>query len=150
MRNHRNVRNEFNNMISVYGEIDRDYVDIDLTYIEQNRKKAKYNRLRSTIKYLVRHVPEFKEILAGAPWEVPYISYKHVANDLEHVVEQMHQNSGAVYLVKVRDMHELSVRFVGVKTLNPTEIRQAIVTTFGLEDYGIKPGRCSSRKKYWQ
>ena len=148
MRNHRNVCKEFKSMISVYAEIDRDYISIDLDYIEENQKKAKFNRLLSCLKYLVRHVPEFKEILAGAPWEVPYVSFRHVANDLFKVGDDMRQNSGALYLVKVRDEHELSVRFVAVKTLNPTEIRDTIITNFGLEAHGIEPGRCGSRKKY--
>ena len=148
MRNHRNVCKEFRSMISVYAEIDRDYISIDLDYIEENQKKVKFNRLLSCLKHLVKHVPEFKEILAGAPWEVPYVSFRHVANDLFKVVDDMRQNSGALYLVKVRDEHELSVRFVAVKTLNPTEIRDTIITNFGLEAYGIEPGRCGSRKKY--
>ena len=150
MRNHRNVKKEINEMIAAYAEIDRDYIDIDLTYIESNRKKAKYNRLISCLKYLTGHVPEFKEILAGAPWEVPYVSFRHVANDLFKVVEHMCQNSGASYLIKVRDAHEYSVRFVATKTLDPNEIRNTIIKNFGLEEYGIKPGRCGSRKKYWQ
>ena len=148
MRYHRNARKEFNSLVSVYAEIDRDYIDIDLTYIEKNRKKAKYNRLLSIIEHLTTRVSEFKEILAGAPWEVSYVSFRHVANDLFKVVDDMRQNSGALYLVKVRDEHELSVRFVAVKTLNPTEIRDKIISSFGLEAYGIEPGRCGSRKKY--
>ena len=151
MRWHRNVRNEFNEMISVYAEIDRDYASVDLTYIEQNRRKAKFNRLLSCIHCLIKDVPEFKTVLAGTQWEVPYTSFKYVANDLFNVVEQMRQNSGASYLVKVRDTREMAVRFVAVKSLVPTEIRDAIIKNFGLEEYGIELSRwCGSRKKYWQ
>ena len=146
MRNHRNARKEFNNMVSVYAEIDRDYISIDLDYIEP-QKKAKYNRLLSCIGFYARHVPEFKTVLAGAPWEVPYVSFKHVVNDLFKVVDYMRQNSGALYLVKVRDAREMTVRFVAVKSLVPTEIYNAIITNFGLEDYEIEPGRCGSRKR---
>ena len=147
MRNHRNVCKEFRSMISVYAEIDRDYISIDLDYIEENQKKAKFNRLLSCIGFFAKHVPEFKTVLAGAPWEVPYVSFRHVVNDLFKVVDDMRQNSGALYLVKVRDAREMTVRFVAVKTLNPTEIRDTIITNFGLEDYDIGPGRCGIRKR---
>ena len=150
MRWHRNLWKEFNGMISAYAEIDRDYIFIDITYYEQNQKKAKFNRLLSCIKYLVTHTSEFKTILTGVPLDMTYVSFRHVANDLETVVEHMCQNSGASYLVKVRDAHEMSIRFVATKTLDPDEIRNTIIKNFGLEDYGIEPGRCSSRKKYWQ
>ena len=150
MRWHRNVWKEFNGMISAYAEIDRDYIFIDITYYEQNQKKAKFNRLLSCIKYLVKHTSEFKIILAGVPWDMTHISFRHVANDLETVVEHMCQNSGASYLIKVRDAHEMSIRFVATKTLDPDEIRNTIISNFNLEEYNMVPGRCYSRKKYWQ
>ena len=150
MRWHRNLLKEFNGMISAYAEIDRDYIFIDVTYIEQNRKKAKFNRLLSCIKYFVTHTSEFKVILADVPWNVPYVSFGHVSKDLEAVVEHMCQNSGASYLIKVRDEHERSVRFVATKTLDPNEIRSTIITNFSLEKYEMVLGRCYSRKKYWQ
>lgn len=147
MRNHRNAKKEFNEMISVYAEIDRDYISIDLIYIEQNRKKAKYNRLLSCIGYFAKHVSEFKAILAGARSIVPHTSFKHVVNDMGEVFEHMCQNSGASYLIKVWDAREMAVRFVAVKSLVPTEIRDAIIQNFNLEDYDIGPGRCGSRKR---
>ena len=150
MRWHRNLWKEFNSMIAAYAEIDRDYIFIDITYYEQQKKKAKFNRLLSCVKYLTKHVWEFKVILAGVPWNVENVSFRHVANDLVTVVEHMCQNSGASYLIKVWDARKGAVRFVATKTLEPTEIRETIIANFGLEEYGLVPGRCSSRKKYWQ
>ena len=150
MRNHRNVWKEFNNMIAAYAAIDRDYIWIDIVYFEEQRKKAKFNRLLSIIKWTTKHIPEFKVILVRAPWDVPYVSFKHVVEDIGNVLDHMRQNSGASYFIKVRDERERSVRFVAVKTLDPTEIRETIIANFGLEEYGLVPGQCSSRKKYWQ
>lgn len=150
MRWHRNTWKEFTNMYAAYGEIDRDYVWIDITYYEEQAKKAKFNRLLSCIKYFAKHISEFRITLAGVSWNVPHVSFKHVVKDLEAVIDHMRQNSGASYLIKVWDARERSVRFVATTTLNPTEIRETIIANFGLEEYGLIPGRCFSRKKYWQ
>lgn len=150
MKWHRNLWKEFNNMLSAYAEIDRNYVYIDITYFEQQRKKAKFNRLLSCIKYFVTHTSEFEVILVRAPWDVPYVSFRHIVEDLENVSEHMRQNSGASYLIKVWDERERSVRFVATATLDPTEIRETIIANFGLEECEMVPGRCYSRKKYWQ
>ena len=150
MRWHRNLLKEFNGMISAYAEIDRDYIWIDIVYFEEQQKKAKFNRLFSCIKYFVTHMSEFKVILADVPWNVENVSFRHVANDLGEVIDHTRQNSGASYLIKVRDARERSVRFVATKTLDPNEIRSTIIANFGLEKYEMVLGRCSSRKKYWQ
>lgn len=150
MRWHRNLWKEFNSMLSAYAEIDRDYTYIDLTYYEQQAKKAKFNRLLSAIKYFAAHTSEFKVILAGVSWNVPHVSFKYVVKDLEMVIDHMSKNSGASYLIKVWDARKGAVRFVATATLDPNEIRNTIISNFGLEEYELEPGRCSSRKKYWQ
>lgn len=150
MKNHRNARKEFNSMVAAYATIDRDYIWIDLTYFEEQQKKAKFNRLLSIIKWTTKHIPAFKIILAGVPWNVENVSFQYAANDLGKVLDHMCQNSGASYLIKVYDARNCTVRFVATKTLDPNEIRSTIITNFGLEEYGIEPGRCTSRKKYWQ
>lgn len=149
MRNHRNVWKQFISMISAYAEIDRDYIWIDIVYFEEQQKKAKFNRLLSSIAYFAKHTSVFKVILAGVPWNVPHVSFRHVIEDLDTVFEHMRQNSGASYLIKVWDARKRAVRFVAVKTLNPTEIRNTIIKNFKLEEYELVPGRCSSRKKYY-
>lgn len=150
MRWHRNLWKEFNGMIAAYAEIDRDYAFIDITYYEEQAKKAKFNRLLSCIKYFAKHTSEFEVILVRAPWDVPRVSFIHMVNDLETVVGHMRQNSGASYLIKVLDEHENAIRFVATATLDPNEIRNTIISNFGLEDYEMAPGWCYSQKKYWQ
>lgn len=150
MRWHRNLWKEFTNMYAAYGEIDRNYIYIDITYYEEQKKKAKFNRLLSCIKYFATHTSEFEVILVRAPWDVPHVSFIHVVEDLGKVSEHMRQNSGASYLIKVWDERENAVRFVATATLDPNEIRNTIISNFGLEEYEMVPGRCYSRKKYWQ
>ena len=145
MRWHRNVWKEFDDMISAHAEIDPDHTWIDICYYEQQRKKAKCNRLLSCMEYFTKHVWEFKVILAGAPWNVDNVSFRHVVEDIDEVFEHMHQNSGASYLIKVWDVRKGAVRFIATKTLDHNEIRSTIIANFGLEDYEMELYRCYRR-----
>ena len=147
MRNHRNVKKEFESIISAYAYINCDWGVVDITTFD-DAKKAKCNRLVSIIGWMAKHVPEFKLILSVVPWRVPYISFRYVVGDLENIFNYMRKNSGACYIIKVNyvEDYKTMIRLIPVSKKDYSTIHTAIVE-YLKEDYEI--GICHNEKKYW-
>ena len=152
MRNHRNVKKEFDSIIAAYAYInydwDRDLNVVDITTFD-NAKKAKCNRLVSIIGWIAKHVPEFKIILACASWVVPHVSFRYIVEDLENIFNYMRQHSGVCYIVKVNYIEDLktAIRLIPVSKKDYDTIHNAIEKFFKKE-YEI--GRRCHEKYYWQ
>lgn len=152
MRNHRNVKKEFDSIIAAYAYInydwDRDLNVVDITTFD-NAKKAKCNRLVSIIGWIAKHVPEFKIILACASWVVPHVSFRYIVEDLENIFNYMRQHSGVCYIIKLDYIEDrkIVVRLIPVSKKDYVTIHTAIVE-YLKEDYEI--GVCSHEKEYWQ
>ena len=146
MRNHRNVKKEFESIISTYAYINHDWNVVDITTFD-NAKKAKCNRLVSIIGWMAKHVPEFKIILACVPCVVPHVSFRYVVEDLENIFNYMRQHSGVCYIVKVNyiENHKIAVRLIPVSKKDHVTIHTAIAE-YLKEDYEF--GVWHHRKKY--
>lgn len=148
MKNHRNVKKEFNSYIAAYAYINCDWNVVDIRTFD-NAKKAKCNRLVSIIGWMAKHVSAFKIILAYVPWNVPHMSFRYVVKDLENIFNYMRQHSGVCYIVKVNYIEDrkIAVRLIPVSKKDYDTIHAAIVE-YLKEDYEI--GICSHEKEYWQ
>ena len=148
MRNHRNIRKEFESIISAYAYIDCDWNMVDITTFD-NAKRVKYNRFLSIIGWMAKHASAFKIILAYVPWNVPHMSFRYIVEDLKNIFDYMRQHSGVCYIVKVNyiEDNKVAIRLIPFSKKDYNTIHTAIVE-YLKKEYEI--GRCSHEKYYWQ